>query len=81
MDQSKVAKLGPVAVVLNEILKDGGLEETRIDRVPKGSFDDFNSEDLGYFTKSFLIFKGCPMKSDWIKSWKNQVGAPDGQDS
>ena len=81
MDTSKITKLGPVAVVLSQILKDGCMEEKRIDRIPKGSEDEFNTEDLGYFTKSYLVFKGCPMRSDWIKGWKNQVGVPHGQDS
>jgi hypothetical protein len=63
MDSGKLSKLGPLALVISEVLKGGWLEDKRIDRLPKGSEDEFNSEDLGYFTKSFLIFKGCPMKS------------------
>ena len=59
---------------MSEVLKGGWLEEKRVNPLPIGFNDEFNSEELGYYTKSFLLFKGCPMKPSWIKGWKHQVG-------
>lgn len=80
MDKSKVDKLGAIALIISEVLKGGWMEDKRKNCMPKGADDEFNVDDLGYFTKSFLIFKGTPMKSPWIKGWKNAVGYQDGQD-
>lgn len=77
---TKLEKLGPIALVMSEILKGGQMESSRIDKIPKGIDDDFDIDDLGYFTKSFLIFKGTPMKSTWISNWKSGVGVGDGID-
>ena len=65
---------------MSEVLKGGWMEEKRKNRLPVGYNDEFDHEDLGYFTKTFLLFKGCPMKSGWIKGWKHQVGLADGHD-
>ena len=65
-------------MIMSEILKGGRMEEKRINRLPIGFNDDFNHEDLGYYTQTFLLFKGCPMRSGWIKGWKNHVGLSDG---
>lgn len=80
MDKSKLDKLGPLALVISEVLQGGWMEDQRKNCLPKGSDDEFNVDDLGYFTKSFLVFKGSPMKSVWIKGWKNAVGYQNGQD-
>jgi hypothetical protein len=57
-------------MIMSEILKGGSMEDKRSNRLPIGSHDDFDHEDLGYYTQAFLLFKGCPMKSTWIKGWK-----------
>lgn len=56
------------------------MEDKRKNRMNTGDLDEYNVDDLGYFTKCILVFKGCPMKSIWIKGWKNAVGFQDGVD-
>lgn len=77
-DNTKAQKLGGIALILSEILKNGQLEANRESRLPLGRDDVFNVDDLGYYTQSFLVFKGCAMKSSWIKGWKSSVGLSTG---
>ena len=46
----------------------------------KGIDDDSDIDDLGYFTNSFLVFRGTSMKSTWISNWKSGVGNGNGID-
>lgn len=70
MDTNKLTKLGPLAMIVSEILNGGRMEDKRSNKLEIGFKDDFNDEDLGYYTQTFLLFKGSPMRSAWIKGWK-----------
>ena len=50
------------------------MESKRENSLPRGIDDEFNLDDLGYYTQTFLVFKGTPMKAALIKGWKNAVG-------
>lgn len=57
-------------MIVSEILNGGRMEDKRSNKLEIGFKDDFNDEDLGYYTQTFLLFKGSPMRSAWIKGWK-----------
>ena len=60
--------------VLFQILVGGGTESEREDRMMTG-FDNIKSKDgLGFFSESFLLFRGAAMKDDSIREWKRHVG-------
>jgi len=48
-------------------------DKGRDDALERG--EDFHSTDsLGYFCRSFLLFRGALMNNEWIDGWRKKVG-------
>ena len=73
LDKSKLQTLGPFARALFEILNCGLTESLRPDTLDKGQIDG-PCGPYGYFSQSFLLFKGACMKPEWLRHWTAKVG-------
>ena len=45
----------------------------RDDALERGS-DFYSTDSLGYFCRSFLLFRGALMNNEWIDGWREKVG-------
>ena len=78
MDKSKLDTLGPFARVLFRMLRCGrGCDGKRVDKMRVGEDDGnyLNLGPLGYFSQSFLTFRGVKMgEQKWFDAYLNKVG-------
>ena len=51
-------------------LKNGLSEFDRIDRLRRGFEGDLTNAEMGYFTESFILFKGCFISKQVLETWK-----------
>ena len=65
---------GPFAFAIWFVLR--GAENNRRDRLKDSGF----SYTLGWFTASFLVFRGVEMELSWIIKWQEVVGKTDEND-
>ena len=66
LDLSKLPSLGPFVQALNGVLVNGQVsDEKRDDALRQGWKYDADGP-LGFYSESFLLFKGCVMKDEWL---------------
>jgi len=75
MDQSKLSTLGPFAMAIFNVFKNcKTLDEKRDDSLEKGEHFEYEvdliDDDLGLMRRSFLLFRGALMNTEWINDWK-----------
>lgn len=73
-DKAMLRTLGPFVRCLYQILVGGGTESVRSDRLLHGRDDLTLPGNMGFFSQSFLLYRGAAMKESWIKAWKQQIG-------
>lgn len=76
MIKSNLETLGPFACALNCILY--GAESNREDFLQGGIVDHRPESnlfhELGYFSRSILVYRGVAMNQSWIIPWRESVG-------
>jgi len=72
MDLKKLEELGPFARAVHLVLNYAG--KNRLNKVPCGIDDEYGEFDPhGSFSRSFLLFRGCSLKKEWVNEWRDQV--------
>jgi len=74
LDMDKLKTLGPFARAIYMVLLYGDdSDKGRDDAIERG--EDFQMTDsLGYFCRSFLLFRGALMNNEWVDGWREKVG-------
>jgi len=80
---SKLKTLGPFAKAIQGVLEhcsDSDLK--REDYIERGDHvhnpdEDLIDNDLGYFCRSFLLFRGSLINKEWIADWMEEIGPYD----
>lgn len=75
LDLTMLEKLGPLARCLYQIHVTR-LESRRNDSIQCGESTILGANKLGFFNKSFLLFRGTRMKARWINDWARKVIQP-----
>jgi len=74
LDMDKLKTLGPFAMAIYEVLLRGKYSDgDRDDALERGE-DFYSTDSLGYFCRSFLLFRGALMNNEWIDGWREKVG-------
>ena len=75
LDRSKLKMLGPFARCIYQILvmRIENMKRDKIERGDNQRVDQAAMKQLGYFRKSFLLFRGTKLKARWINDWTRQV--------
>ena len=68
-DKTKLKTLGPIVRVLYQILVGGGTESSREDRITTGQDRVKCKVSLGFYSESFILFRGAAMREQTIKEW------------
>lgn len=71
MDPSKLKTLGPFAMAIFKVIYGGNYSNKRRDDDIEHGNQFYKHDDLGYMCRSFLLFRGALMYSEWIKDWSD----------
>ena len=91
LDESKLETLGPFAVAIGGVLGGGYLSDIKRDDALEQGIQFHNpygeldlpvciESDLGFFCRSFLLFRGALMEKGWMTGWREDAGKS-GEDS
>lgn len=75
IDVSKLETLGPYARVMYEVLMCADIMNEKRDDTLKMGRQDGPNTSYGYFSKSFMTFRGVKMgDNQWIQDYKDKAG-------
>jgi len=73
-DLSKLKTLGPFAMAIFKVLYSSGYSNLIRDDAIETGDQFYKTDSLGYMCRSFLLFRGALMNTEWLEDWREKVG-------
>ena len=72
LDPAKLETLGPFARAIFVVLGNGSISDRKRDDALEFGNKFKDTDPLGEWCRSFLLFRGALMKNEWIEDWRKK---------